>query len=135
MLNSLLYRDLTDACGVGLDIHCHTDLLEGITEFRKNVGVTADKLPTEKEATEIKKELEALPPLGWLNETMIARPMASNYYQRWRARGATQFSDDAWMAFAAEGMQGVPPGETPIALRESAAEEPTQPLPDDATKK
>jgi hypothetical protein len=62
LLNSLLHRDLIVTCGVGLEFHCCTDLLEGITEFRKSVGVTADKLPTEQEATEIKKEIEGLPP-------------------------------------------------------------------------
>jgi hypothetical protein len=41
-------------------------LLEGIQDFGRNAGVKADQLPTEQESTEIKKEIEALPPLGWL---------------------------------------------------------------------
>ena len=67
----------------------------------------ADQLPTEEEAKEIKEEIEALPTLGWLNETaMGGAPL--------RGRGA-------FLAYAAV-MQGVPPGETPIAPRVGSVE-------------
>jgi hypothetical protein len=107
MLNSLLYRDLTDACGEELKIWLFDKLDDGIIDFSKKAGVKAEDLPTEEEAKEIKEEIEALPPLGWLNETaMGGAPL--------RGRGA-------WLAYAAV-MQGVPPGETPIALREGSVE-------------
>jgi hypothetical protein len=66
MLNPLLRRNLMDVCGVALEIHCFGDLLKGITHFGKNADVKAEKLPTKEEAAEIKKEIEALPPLGWM---------------------------------------------------------------------
>jgi hypothetical protein len=66
LLNSLLTRNLKDACGAEPEIHCFDDLSDGIIHFGKNAGVTAEKLPTELEAAEIKKEMEALPRLGWM---------------------------------------------------------------------
>ena len=54
----------TQACGNDLEIRCFADLLEGITDFGKNSGVRADKLPTIQEATEIKREIDSLPPVG-----------------------------------------------------------------------
>jgi hypothetical protein len=52
--------------------HCFSDLLEGIQDFGKNAGVKTDQLPTEQESTEIKKEIEALPPIGWLTNDVMA---------------------------------------------------------------
>jgi len=66
LLNSLLYRDLTKVCGAGLRIQCFSNLLTGLEDFGKNAGVKAEKLPTEKEAEEIRKEFEGLPPIGWM---------------------------------------------------------------------
>jgi PIN domain-containing protein len=66
LLNSLLYRDLTNVCGAELQIHCFSDLLTGLEDFGKNAGVKAEKLPTEKEAKEIRREIEGLPPIGWM---------------------------------------------------------------------
>ncbi|MGC1863153.1 MAG: PIN domain-containing protein [Methylocystis sp.] len=60
LLNPLLRRNLIDVCGEALEIHCFGNLLEGITHFGKNADVKAEKLPTEKEAAEIKKEIEAI---------------------------------------------------------------------------
>src|SRR6266478_5491824 len=60
-----------------------------------------------QEKTAIKAEIEALPPVGWMNYTT----MASHYHRR--HRGAAICADNTgWMAYAA--MQGVPSGETPI---------------------
>jgi hypothetical protein len=62
----------------------------------------------------------------------MARPMFVPHYGRWQSRPAIYTSDDRgrararhgrWMAYA-DTMQGVPPGETPIALRESVREPP-----------
>ena len=61
LLNPLLRQNLMEVCGGALEIHCFGDLLEGITHFGKNANVTAEKLPTDEEAAEIKKEIEALP--------------------------------------------------------------------------
>jgi hypothetical protein len=68
LLNSLLRGDLMNACGVELEIHYYNNWSEGITDFRKNVGVTTDKLPTPAQIEEIKKEEETLPPrpLDWM---------------------------------------------------------------------
>jgi hypothetical protein len=66
LLNPLLRRNLVDACGAEPEIHCFDNLTDGITDFGKNAGVTAKNLPTESEAADIKKEMEALPPLGWM---------------------------------------------------------------------
>jgi len=54
---------------VALEIHCHDNLLKGITHFGRNAGVKAEKLPTAEEAAVIEKEIDALPPLGWLTDT------------------------------------------------------------------
>jgi PIN domain len=84
LLNPLLYRDITSACGKAPDVHCFSSLLEGLKHFGKNAGVKAEKLPTEEESTEIKKEIDALPPLAWMlgtnNATMTA--IRSAYPQR-----------------------------------------------------
>jgi len=113
LLNSLLNRDLMLTCGAGMEFHCYSNFEEGITDFRKNVGVTADKLPTEQVSTEIKKQLDDLPPFfDSLNTTINlirARP---------RMYGPSD--NAAWLAYAA--MQGVRPGEThAIQVGEGAA--------------
>jgi len=64
LLNPLLCRDITIACGTAPEVHCFSDLLKGLEHFGKNAGVKADKLPTPAEAEQIKKEQESLPPLG-----------------------------------------------------------------------
>jgi hypothetical protein len=66
ILNSLLDRDLTDACGSALEVRCFGGLLAGIKDFGKNAGVMAKKLPTAAESAEIEKEIEGLPPLDWM---------------------------------------------------------------------
>ena len=66
LLNPLLYRDITIACGTAPEVHCFSDLLKGLKHFGKNAGVKAEKLPTEQESTEIKQEIDALPSVGWM---------------------------------------------------------------------
>jgi hypothetical protein len=56
LLNPLLSRELKES-GV-VEVHCFHDLLSGLQHFGANAGVKAEKLPTEEEATEIKKEIE-----------------------------------------------------------------------------
>lgn len=100
LLNSLLYRDLMSACGLGLEIHCYTDFVKGITEFRKKVGVSADKLPTEEEEKEIKEEIEALSSLGW-QDTDRAQSLPAGHRYMWRGGAMSQPDDGAWMSYAA----------------------------------
>jgi hypothetical protein len=75
LLNPLLRRNLLDGCGAEPEIHCFDNLPDGITDFGKNAGVTAKKLPTELEAADIKKEMEALPPTDYdaVRETILFR--------------------------------------------------------------
>ena len=51
------------------EIHCSNNLSDGIRDFGKNAGVKAEKLLTAEEAAVIKKEIAALPPIGWLTDT------------------------------------------------------------------
>ena len=69
LLNSVLTQNLKDACGVESEIHCSNNLSDGIRDFGKNAGVKAEKLLTAEEAAVIKKEIAALPPIGWLTDT------------------------------------------------------------------
>jgi hypothetical protein len=69
LLNSLLTQNLKDAFGVEPEIHCFNNLSDGIRHFGENAGVKAEKLLTAEEAAEIKKEIAALPPIGWLTDT------------------------------------------------------------------
>ena len=62
MLNPLLRRDLLITCGEELEIHFYKQLAKGMTAFRKNAGVTTDKLPTAAQVEAIEKEEETLPP-------------------------------------------------------------------------
>lgn len=61
LLNSFLYSELVKTCGTSVEVRCFDDLLKGITDFGKHAGVKAEKLPTEQEATVIKKEIDSLP--------------------------------------------------------------------------
>jgi hypothetical protein len=77
LLNPLLRRDLIEACGPKIEIHCFTDLLRGLTDFGTNAGVKAEKLPTEKEAAEITTEIDSLLPLDWMNQGIDDSNMAA----------------------------------------------------------
>ncbi len=107
LLDPLLYRDLTNACGRELNVWAFDKLDDGIIDFSKKAGVKVEDLPTEEEAREIKEEIDALPPLGWITDTTMATP-----YRRHRR--------PAWLAY--DSMQGVPPGEMPIVLRATTDE-------------
>jgi hypothetical protein len=88
-----------------------------ITAFERGVDE-----PTQEEPA-IEEEIDALPPfVEWVSGTTGAHPMFFSRYRQWQPRAASYLSDDKWMAYAADAMQGVPPGETPIALRESVYE-------------
>jgi hypothetical protein len=86
LLNPLLHQDLRIACGAEVSINCFSNLLDGIKDFGKNAGVKAEKLPTEEESTEIKKEIEALPPFGWSTADESAAMAVARIAQVQRAR-------------------------------------------------
>ena len=44
------------------------DIASGIKHFSDITGVKADNLPTDKVIKENQRELQALPPLGWLSD-------------------------------------------------------------------
>jgi PIN domain len=60
-LNPMLYGELRQA-GVS-DIRCFRDLLEASEDFAKNSGVTTKAVPTPEQSKDIRKEIDALPPL------------------------------------------------------------------------
>jgi hypothetical protein len=101
IMNSLLRRDLMITCGMELEIHFYNNW-EGLTEFRKNVGVTTDKLPTPDQIEEIKKEEETLsPPLAPLDWLVSNSPLVSPLHRRRR-----QFSDRFWSYYLEPGQGG-----------------------------
>ncbi len=56
LLNSALNQELVTACGAKPEIHCFDDLSDGLTEYAKQAGVEPERLPTPKEAEQLKKE-------------------------------------------------------------------------------
>ncbi|HLW68823.1 MAG TPA: PIN domain-containing protein [Gemmataceae bacterium] len=64
LLNPLLCRELSQVMSAEPQIHCFDNLADGIRHFGQNSGVKAEKLPTEKEVEQIKKEQESLPSLS-----------------------------------------------------------------------
>jgi hypothetical protein len=64
-LNPALLRELKQARGSTLEVYCFGDLLDGLKHFAANAGVKAEKLPSDQEAADIKKELDSLPPFAW----------------------------------------------------------------------
>ena len=92
LLNSLLRRDLMITCGIELQVHYYNNWSEGMTEFRKNVGVTTDKLPTPSDIEEIKEEEETLPPTRPRDRVFTASDATfAAYRQMQRRRGRASF--------------------------------------------
>jgi hypothetical protein len=81
ILNPLLYRDVTIACGEAVEVHCFTKWKEGIDHFGKNAGVKTEKLPTEEELTEIQKEIDAQqPPFRMMGTDAATMTAIHSYY-------------------------------------------------------
>ena len=59
-LNAFLRQEAAAACPA-IELYCFDDLLKGLQHFAANAGVEAKQLPTEEEAKDIEKEIEALP--------------------------------------------------------------------------
>jgi len=62
-LNQFLYQELR-AVSSRAEAFLFKDIVDGIKDFARTTGVEAIELPTGEEAAEIKKEIEALPPVG-----------------------------------------------------------------------
>jgi hypothetical protein len=115
LLNPLLRRDLVTVCGDPVEIYCFDDLIDGLQHFASNAGVTAQKLPTEEEAARIKRELERLPPIGWMTQGDDGT-LAAIRSARARANFVTAFSGASGVLLPLEqggggfiGSSGVPP--------------------------
>jgi hypothetical protein len=65
-LNPLLFQDLVQFRSPAPDVFCFGSIDDGLVDFVKATGVKAEARLTQEESKEIKKELESLPPLGWL---------------------------------------------------------------------
>lgn len=98
LLNPLLHRNLLDVCAEFPEIYVFDNLLDGITHFGKNAHVMAKKLPTEEEAAAIKKEIEVLPPLGWMTTDWAADDAV---------RKAILFRNRQWAATAGTAISSV----------------------------
>jgi hypothetical protein len=56
-LNAFLYEELAAVNTPPTQVFCFDDLLEGLKDFAKQTGATADALPTEDETREIEEEV------------------------------------------------------------------------------
>jgi hypothetical protein len=96
LLNSRLVADLVQACGERPEINCFTDFVDGIEHFGKHAGVTAERLPSEEEAKEIKKEIDSLPPMGWSSSDDATMAVIRNYGWRQRHLIAATSAAQGW---------------------------------------
>jgi len=122
LLNPVLHDNLKRADGTFPAVFCFRKLLEGLTHFKENAGVKAEKVPTGRDAEEIKKALETvntlreIPPLDG-RHFWIIRPNFN--LQQWLSSDF-DFSSDmprknlGWL-FAPNppSPAGVPPTDTP----------------------
>jgi hypothetical protein len=69
------------------EVFLFDNIPDGIRHFAQLTDVQADKLPTREEAEQIKKEAEALLPLGWMggNSTEAAAASMRAWYEQSRA--------------------------------------------------
>jgi hypothetical protein len=78
LLDPLLHRELKAVCAPGARIHCFDRLDEGLKHFAKSTNVKIENVPTETESEEIRKELDALPPMSSVVATSPAGPASSD---------------------------------------------------------
>jgi hypothetical protein len=95
-LNPMLYDELRQA-GVS-DIRCFGDLLEASEDFAKNSGVTTMAVPTPEQSKDIRKEIDALPPL-YFSQTDDSWMMAANNALRLQALVAATAMPSAGTVF------------------------------------
>ncbi len=96
-----LHQELIRLVNPPPEVHVFMNIPEGIENFSKVTGVTADKLPTPERVEEIKKEQQELPPLGL--QSYDAASMALR--DAWMRRGAA-----AYIAAAAPSLSNWQPG-------------------------
>jgi hypothetical protein len=82
VLNPMLYLELKQV-GVS-EIRCFGDLLAASQDFAKNSGVTAKAVPTPEQSKDIRKEIDALPPL-YFSHADDSWMMAANNALRFQA--------------------------------------------------
>lgn len=66
-LNAALYQDLDRLHEPPPEVFCLDSIDNAIRKFAEITGVKAEKLPTQQESEQIKKEQESLPTIGWLD--------------------------------------------------------------------
>jgi PIN domain len=70
LLNPLLQQDLAGVFEPGSEVFCFDSIDKGIRDFVERTKVRAETLPTLEESKAIEKELNSLPPRGWLDTSM-----------------------------------------------------------------
>ena len=59
-VNAFLHKDLRRVCGDTFEVYCFRDLLDALQHFDKNSGLKVEKMPSKKDSTKIREELDAL---------------------------------------------------------------------------
>ena len=103
-MNSFLYEELVRLNQLRPEVFCFDRIDEGIRDFVMVTGVKAEKLPTPEESKEIKEELDALPPLGWLSRGMdmydanytAVLSHAMHHQKNFAAIAAAAMSNQGW---------------------------------------
>ena len=83
-LNAMLYQDLVRLYQRPPEVFCFNNIPEGILHFAELTKTKADKLPRPEEIEEIKKELDSLPPFGWMDSSMDDATMVAILSHRQR---------------------------------------------------
>ena len=89
-LNAALYQELTSLYHAEPAVFCFDNILEGLTNFAVTTGAKTEKLPTPEEIKQLKKEQEALPPLGWLADYDDSAQIAIRVQDSYRMRDSIQ---------------------------------------------
>jgi hypothetical protein len=84
IISPRLRRDLVEACGPDVQINCYDDLLTGLVEFGKSVGVGDEALPTEQEAKQIREQIDVWD-ANTVNEAAISTLLSPETQRRLRA--------------------------------------------------
>jgi hypothetical protein len=64
LINAFLYKDLCRVCGDEIEVYCFRDLLRALEHFKEKSGLKVEKMPSKKDATKIREELDALATAG-----------------------------------------------------------------------
>jgi len=94
LLNPLLHQDLA-RIEPAPEVFCFSSIDKGIRDFVERTKVRAEKLPTPEESKAIEKELNSLPPRGWLDTSMD-----DAYIVEMLTRRQRQISPALWAAIS-----------------------------------